>query len=245
MSEKPTRILVVDDDPELRALLQRFLTEHGFQVRTADGGKAMDAALQRDPADVIVLDLMMPGEDGLAVLRRLRAAGDQTPIIMLTARGDPIDRVLGLEMGADDYLAKPFLPRELVARIAALLRRLGPERTMVRDDTAQVGPFTINFSAMTACRDGEPLPLSSREFALLSALARSPGRPLSRAQLIDRALGRDAEVTDRAIDVQIGRLRRAIGDDAANPRFVRTVWGVGYVLTDGSPNGSPNGSSDV
>jgi two-component system phosphate regulon response regulator OmpR len=233
VSEKPARILVVDDDPELRALLQRFLTEHGYQVRAADGGKAMDAALQRDPADVIVLDLMMPGEDGLALLRRLRAWGNQTPIIMLTARGDPIDRVLGLEMGADDYLAKPFLPRELVARIAALLRRLGPERTVVRDDIVKIGPFTINFSAMTACRDGKPLPLSSREFALLSALARSPGRPLSRAQLIDRALGRDAEVTDRAIDVQVARLRRAVGDDAANPRFVRTVWGVGYVLTDG------------
>ena len=234
MSEKPARILVVDDDPELRSLLQRFLSEHGFQVRAADGGKAMDAALQRGPADVVVLDLMMPGEDGLAVLRRLRAGGDQTPVIMLTARGDPIDRVLGLEMGADDYLAKPFLPRELVARIAALLRRLGPERTMSRDETVAIGPLTINFSAMTACRDGEVLPLSSREYALLSALARSHGRPLSRAQLIDRALGRDAEVTDRAIDVQVGRLRRAIGDDAANPRFVRTVWGVGYVLTDGS-----------
>lgn len=234
MSEKPARILVVDDDPELRGLLQRFLTEHGFQVRVAEGGKAMDSAFQRDPVDVIVLDLMMPGEDGLAVLRRLRSGGDQTPIIMLTARGDPIDRVLGLEMGADDYLAKPFLPRELVARIAALLRRLGPDRTMVRDDMTQVGPFTINFSAMTVSRDGELLVLSSREFALFSALARSTGRPLSRAQLIDRALGRDAEVTDRAIDVQVARLRRAIGDDAANPRFVRTIWGVGYLLTDGS-----------
>lgn len=233
MSEKPARILVVDDDPELRGLLQRFLTDHGYQVRAADGGKAMDAALQRDPADVIVLDLMMPGEDGLVVLRRLRAGGDQTPVIMLTARGDPIDRVLGLEMGADDYLAKPFLPRELVARIAAMLRRLGPVRAMNRDETAAIGPFTVNFSAMTACRDGEVLSLSSREYALLSALARSPGRPLSRAQLIDRALGRDAEVTDRAIDVAVARLRRAIGDDAANPRYLRTVWGVGYVFTGG------------
>lgn len=237
MSEKPARILVVDDDLELRALLQRFLSEHGFQVRSADGGKAMDAALRRHPADVIVLDLMMPGEDGLAVLRRLRAGGDQTPVIMLTARGDPIDRVLGLEMGADDYLGKPVLPRELVARIAALLRRLGPERSMSRDDMVVVGPFTINFSAMTASRADEVLPLSSREFALLSALARSPGRPLSRAQLIDRALGRDAEVTDRAIDVQVARLRRAIGDDAANPRYIRTVWGVGYVLADGGQDG--------
>lgn len=233
MAEKPARILVVDDDPELRALLQRFLSEHGFHVRAADGGRAMDNALQREPADAIVLDLMMPGEDGLAILRRLRGGGDQTPVIMLTARGDPVDRVLGLELGADDYLGKPFLPRELVARLTAVLRRLGPDRAAVRDEAVTVGPFTINFSAMAVMRDDRPLALSSREYALMAALARHAGRPLSRAQLIDRALGRDAEVTDRAIDVQVGRLRRAIGDDPASPRFVRTVWGVGYVLTDG------------
>ena len=225
------RILVVDDDPELRALLQRFLSEHGFQVRAAEGGKAMDMALQREPADLIVLDLMMPGEDGLAILRRLRAANDLTPVIMLTARGDPVDRVLGLEIGADDYLGKPFLPRELVARANALLRRTGPNGRSGSDEQMTVGPFCICLSAMTVHRDGELLDLSSREFALLSVLARSAGRPLSRAQLIDRALGRDADVSDRAIDVQVARLRRAIGDDAANPRYIRTVWGVGYVLT--------------
>ena len=233
MSGKTSRIIVVDDDPELRALLQRFLSGHGYHVRAVDGGRALDSALQREPADVVVLDLMMPGEDGLAICRRLRANGDTTPIIMLTARGDPVDRVLGLEMGADDYLGKPFLPRELVARIAAILRRLGPERTMARDETITVGPFEINFSAMTISRGGTPLPLSSREYALMAALARSAGRPLSRAQLIEHALGRNAEVTDRAIDVQVGRLRRAIGDDAANPRFIRTVWGIGYVLAAG------------
>lgn len=234
MSAKTARIIVVDDDIELRGLLHRFLSEHGYHVRAVDGGKALDIALMREPADAIVLDLMMPGEDGLAVCRRLRAAGDTTPIIMLTARGDPIDRVLGLEMGVDDYMAKPFLPRELAARLAAILRRIGPERTLVRDDVVEIGPFTVNFSAMTVLRDGVGIELSSREFALLAALARSPGRPLSRAQLIDRAMGRDAEVTDRAIDVQIGRLRKAIGDDAAAPRHIRTVWGVGYVLVDGS-----------
>ncbi len=233
MTERPTSILVVDDDQELRSLLQRFLGEHGFQVRTADGGAMLDRALERDPPDLIVLDLMMPGEDGLSICRRLRAAGEVVPIIMLTAKGDPVDRIVGLEMGADDYLAKPFTPRELVARIAAVLRRLGPERSMIRDETLDIGPFRINFSAMTVARDGTPLSLSSREFALLAALARNPGRPLSRAQLIDRAMGRDAEVTDRAIDVQIARLRRALGDDATAPRFVRTVWGVGYALTDG------------
>ncbi len=230
MTERAPRLLVVDDDPELRSLLQRFLSEHGYAVRAVDSGKAMDVALQRDPADVIVLDLMMPGEDGLAILRRLRAGGEQVPVIMLTARGDPVDRVLGLEMGADDYLAKPFLPRELVARIAALLRRIAPARSANSDETVTIGPFEVNFSAMTVSRDGEQLALSSREFALMAALARCPGRPLSRAQLIDRALGRDAEVTDRAIDVQVARLRRAIGDDAGEPRYIRTVWGVGYVL---------------
>lgn len=233
MASKTARIIVVDDDPELRSLLQRFLGEHGFHVRAVDGGAALDQALRREPADVIVLDLMMPGEDGLAICRRLRASEDQTPIIMLTARGDPVDRVLGLEMGADDYLAKPFLPRELVARIAAIQRRMAPGRLQAQDEVIAIGPFEINFSAMTVCRDGAALDLSSREYALMAALARSAGRPLSRAQLIERALGRDAEVTDRAIDVQVARLRRAIGDDPAAPRHVRTVWGVGYVLAAG------------
>ncbi len=233
MNARPSRVLVVDDDPELRSLLQRFLGGHGYHVRTVDGGKAMDAALQREPADAIVLDLMMPGEDGLAICRRLRAAGDETPIVMLTARGDPIDRVLGLEMGADDYLAKPFLPRELVARIAAVLRRASPDRALTRDETVTCGPFEIDFSAMTVKREGVALELSSREYALMAALARSVGRPLSRAQLIALAMGRDAEVTDRAIDVLVARLRRVIGDDPANPRHIRTVWGVGYALTDG------------
>lgn len=233
MTARPTSILVVDDDAELRSLLQRFLAEHGFQVRTAESGAGLDRALERDPPDMVVLDLMMPGEDGLSICRRLRAAGETVPMIMLTAKGDPVDRILGLEMGADDYLAKPFTPRELVARIAAVLRRLGSDRTMLRDEAVDIGPFTINFSAMTVERAGEPLTLSSREFSLLAALARSPGRPLSRAQLIERAMGRDAEVTDRAVDVQIGRLRRALGDDPQSPRYVRTVWNVGYVLTGG------------
>ncbi|MEH6756071.1 MAG: response regulator [Parasphingorhabdus sp.] len=234
MSKKQLSILVVDDDQELRALLQRFLGEHGFQVRTAENGVMLDKALEREPPDLIVLDLMMPGEGGLSICRRLRAAGETVPVIMLTAKGDPVDRILGLEMGADDYLAKPFTPRELVARIAAVLRRLDPDRAMGRDELVEIGPFSINFSAMSVARGGQALTLSYREFALLAALARSPGRPLSRAQLIDRAMGRDAEVTDRAIDVQIGRLRKALGDDPQSPRYVRTVWGTGYVLANGS-----------
>lgn len=234
MNVKPNRVIVVDDDPELRALLRRFLTEHGFEARAVDGGTVLDRELSRTPADVIVLDLMMAGEDGLAICRRLRAAGDMTPIVMLTARGDPIDRIIGLESGADDYLPKPFEPRELVARLSAVLRRTRGQIDTSTDETVTVGSLEINLSTRTVMRNGTLLKLSSREFGLLAALVRSRGRPLSRAQLIDRALGRDAEVTDRAVDVQIARLRRAIGDGAGDAELIKTVWGVGYVLVSDS-----------
>lgn len=207
----------------------------GFDTRAVEGGAALNRELQRRPADAVVLDLMMPGEDGLAICRRMRASGDMTPIVMLTARGDPIDRILGLETGADDYLPKPFEPRELVARLSAVLRRARLGAGIPADDVGRVGPLEINLSARTVRRGGETLNLSSREFALLEALVRSRGRPLSRAQLIERALGRSAEVTDRAVDVQISRLRRAIGDCAETPRLIKTVWGVGYMLvSDGA-----------
>ncbi len=231
----PPQIIVVDDDSELRALLQRFLSEHGFSVRTVADGRALQQQLSRVPADAIVLDLMMPGDDGLAICRRLRADGDLTPILMLTAKGDPVDRILGLEMGADDYLAKPFTPRELVARLAAILRRTAGQERRLRQGRIAIGPFVLDMERMTLTRDAVTVPLSSREFAVLAALAASPGRPLSRAQLIERAHGRDAEVTDRAIDVQIVRLRKALGDDPADPRWIKTVWGIGYVLADARP----------
>lgn len=227
--------MVVDDDPELRTLLRRFLSEHGFETRAVEGGAALDRELSRNPVDAIVLDLMMPGEDGLAICRRLRADGDMTPIVMLTARGDPIDRIIGLETGADDYLQKPFEPRELVARLSAVLRRTRGQRGANADETVTVGSLEVNLSTRTVSRDGVALKLSSREYALLAALMRSRGRPLSRAQLIERALGRDAEVADRAVDVQVARLRRAIGDRADAPELIKTVWGVGYVLvSDGA-----------
>ncbi|MCO6406926.1 response regulator [Hoeflea alexandrii] len=234
MNWKPDRIIIVDDDPELRALLRRFLTEHGFETRAVDGRAALDRELARNPADAIVLDLMIPGEDGLAICRRLRSSGDVTPIVMLTARGDPIDRIIGLESGADDYLPKPFEPRELVARLTAVLRRTQGMRDVRTEDIITVGPIEINLSTHMVKRDGVPLKLSSREFALLAALVRSRGRPLSRAQLIERALGRDAEVTDRAVDVQIARLRRAIGERAGDAELIKTVWGIGYVLVSDS-----------
>lgn len=178
---------------------------------------------------------MMPGEDGLSVCRRLRAAGDLTQIVVLTARGDPIDHIVGLETGADDYLPKPFEPRELVARLTAVLRRTRGMRAMPSDEDIAVASLEIDLSTRTVKRDSASLELSRREFALLEALLQSRGCPLSRAQLIERPLGRDAEVTDRAVDVHIARLRRAIGDRSDSPELIKTIWGVGYVLvSDGA-----------
>ncbi len=225
------RILVVDDDVELRSLLQRYLGENGYEVRAAPDTKAMDQQLEREPYDAIVLDLMMPLEDGLSACRRLRATGQSIPIIILTAKGDPIDRIIGIETGADDYLPKPFEPRELLARLGAVLRRTGPNGIAAASGKrVRFGQFVLDIDAMTLTRDGAPIELSSREFALLSVLAGHIGRPVSRARIIDTAFGRDAEVTDRAVDVQVTRLRKALGEDSANPIWVKTVWGVGYML---------------
>jgi len=231
MNSSKGRVLVVDDDIELRGLLQRYLSENGYNVRAAPDTKAMDRSLQREPYDAIVLDLMMPDEDGLTACRRLRAAGETIPIIILTAKGDPIDRIIGIEMGADDYLAKPFEPRELLARLGAVLRRTGANGAMsAAGKIVCFGPYALDIDAMKLTRDGAVVELSSREFALLSALASSIGRPVSRSRLIDIAFGRDAEVTDRAVDVQITRLRKAVGEDSANPVWIKTVWGTGYML---------------
>ncbi|MDV6332897.1 response regulator [Asticcacaulis sp. 201] len=231
MTTSPARLIVLDDDAEMRGLLQRYLSENGFNVRTVPDGKSLDRALAREPADVLILDLMMPDEDGLSVCRRLRATGVDTPIIMLTAKGDPIDRILGLEMGADDYLPKPFVPRELLARINAIQRR---RPAMAHLDTGEgrvtFGPFVLDLGRMQLTRNGEVIELSTREFLLLRVLLQYAGRPLSRAQIIDLAMGRDADVTDRAVDVQIVRLRRLIENDPANPEWIKTVWGHGYVF---------------
>lgn len=233
MTKRPSEVVIVDDDPELRGLLQRYLSENGHHVRAVAHAKALEPLLTRDPIDVLILDLMLPDEDGLAICRRLRAQNNQVPILILTAKGDPIDRIIGLEMGADDYLAKPFTPRELLARIQAILRRTGSARTNI-DNVVTFGPFILNLADHTLTRNGIAQSISSREYALLQALASHPGRTLSRAQLIDLALGRDAEVTDRAIDVLVTRLRKIIEDDPASPQYVRTNWGAGYFF---SPKG--------
>lgn len=227
------RILVVDDDRRLRDLLTRYLGEQGFAVQAAADGVAMDALLAQHRFDAVVLDLMLPGEDGLAICRRLRAAGEHVPILMLTARGDDVDRIIGLEMGADDYLPKPFNPRELLARINAILRRQAPrapDSRASREDDIVFGDYRLEPAARRLTRHGVPVPLTSGEYSLLYALATHPHQPLSRQVLLDLARGREMEAYDRSIDVQISRLRKIIEADPANPRFIRTVWGHGYVF---------------
>jgi len=238
MTDPLARILVADDEADLRALLQRYLTDQGYAVRSVDGAAPLDKLLARERFDVLVLDVMMPGEDGLSICRRLRAHGETIPIIMLTARGDPLDRIIGLEMGADDYLPKPFNPRELLARIQALVRRqrmLGAHTgPLSGDGRVDFGDFTLHLGERRLERrvDGaaQAVPLTTGEFTLLQALAQHPNRPLGRDRLIELARGRDHEATDRSIDVQVMRLRRLIEADPAQPRHIQTVWGVGYVF---------------
>ena len=228
------KILVLDDDARIRDLLRRYLTQEGFEVVLAEDGKALTRILLRDAVDLIVLDLMMPGEDGLSVCRRLRAANDKTPIIMLTAKGEDVDRIVGLEVGADDYLAKPFNPRELLARIHAVLRRRPaaevPGAPSSEQEVVRFGPFTFDLSLRSLQKDGQELPLTTGEFAMLKTLVRHPRQPLSRERLAQLARGREFEPFDRSLDVQISRLRKLIEADLTSPRYIQTVWGVGYVF---------------
>ncbi|MDI3380729.1 two-component system response regulator OmpR [Xenophilus aerolatus] len=234
MPEPLARILIADDEADLRALLERYLGDQGYAVRTVEGAASLDRLLARERFDVLVLDVMMPGEDGLAVCRRLRAQGETIPIVMLTARGDPVDRIVGLEMGADDYLPKPFNPRELLARIQALVRRqrilgahVGP---MAEDGELHFGEHVLHLGRRILRKGDADVPLTTGEFGLLAAFAQNAGRPLGRERLIELARGRDHEATDRSIDVQVMRLRKLIEADPAQPRHIRTVWGVGYVF---------------
>ncbi|MBI2320490.1 MAG: two-component system response regulator OmpR, partial [Betaproteobacteria bacterium] len=212
MSEHKPRILVVDDDLRLRDLLQRYLSAQGFAVSAVAEAASMDKVLARERFDLLVLDLMLPGEDGLSVCRRLRGANDAIPIIMLTARGEEVDRIIGLEMGADDYLPKPFNPRELVARINAVLRRraapLPPGAPAASAESVSFGGMTVNLATRTLERDGKTVSLTTGEFALLKVLVTHPRTPLSRDKLMELARGREYDVFDRSIDVQVSRLRK-------------------------------------
>lgn len=246
----PNKILVVDDDQRLRDLLRRYLTEQGFNVFLAENATAMNKLWTRERFDLLVLDLMLPGEDGLAICRKLRGANDTTPIIMLTARGDEVDRIIGLELGADDYLPKPFNPRELVARIHAVLRRRGaPEAPGAPASDLEIfefGPYTLNLQTRTLTRDGQTKSLTTGEFAVMKAFARHPRQPLSREKLMELARGREYEVFDRSLDVQISRLRKLIEADPSSPRYIQTVWGLGYVfIPDGPPPARRTESADA
>lgn len=234
MEKVLSKILVVDDDIRLRDLLRRYLGEQGFNVCVADSAISMNKLWLRERFDLLVLDVMLPGEDGLSICRRLRGGGDQTPIIMLTAKGEDIDRIVGLEMGADDYLPKPFNPRELVARIQAVLRRRAPAEAPGAPsdlrETVSFGDFTLNLTTRCLRKGDEEISLTTGEFSVLKAFARHPRQPLSREKLMEMARGREYEVFDRSLDVQISRLRRMIEPDPSSPRYIQTVWGLGYVF---------------
>ncbi len=234
--ETQPHILVVDDDREIRDLLARFLAKHGLRVTTAKDGTEMERALADWAIDLVVLDLMMPGEDGLSLTRRLRGQGSAVPIVMLTAMGEDTDRIVGLEMGADDYVPKPFNPRELLARIKAVLRRAqAPQAPVVQAGTGNRFSFQgwvldISTRDLTS-PEGVVLTLSAGEFDLLQAFVEHPRRVLSRDQLLDFARGRQAIPFDRSIDIQVSRLRRRLKDDAKDPQLIKTVRGGGYLFT--------------
>lgn len=234
MVERTPKILIVDDDPRLRDLLRRYLGENGFNVLVSENGEAMKRLWVREHFDVLILDLMMPGEDGLAILKRLRAEKNMTPVIMLTARGEDVDRILGLELGADDYLGKPFNPRELLARIHAVLRRRprqdAPGAPSMENEVVKFGDFELDLGTRVLKKNGEIVPLTTGEFAVLKAFARHPRQPLSRDKLMEMARGREYEAFDRSLDVQISRLRKLLEPDPSKPRYLQTVWGLGYVF---------------
>jgi DNA-binding response OmpR family regulator len=234
------RILLVDDDPGIQRLLKRYLDEQGFTTAVVGDGKSMDQWLQQHQADLIILDLMLPGEDGLSLARRLRVSGN-TPIIMLTARGEEVDRIIGLEMGADDYLPKPFNPRELLARIRAVLRR-GAASVEPNDSSSgesfQFGDFSLDPGRRILFRQGQEVGLTRGEIELLIVLVQRPNRVLTRDQIMDLLDGGARDPFDRSIDVRITRLRSKIESNPATPRFIRTVWGKGYRFT---PEGALEG----
>ena len=226
-------ILVVDDHRDIRDLVAKYLTRHGLRVSTAEGGLAMKRLLKASAVDLVVLDVMMPGEDGLSLCRHLRETTD-LPVILLTAMAEETDRVIGLEIGADDYVTKPFNPRELLARIKAVLRRaqsLPPQRGAAPSGRLRFGPWTFDPARRELLDvEGTAVPLSTAEFQLLGAFLAHPKRVLSRDQLLDLTQGRAAKVFDRSIDNQVSRLRRKIEADPKKPALIKTVWGGGYTL---------------
>ena len=234
MEPDGARLLVVDDDPEIRELTQAYLSKQGFQVDCVESGKAMDTYLAGQLPDLVVLDLMLPGEHGLSIARRLKADRD-IPIIIVSAQGEDVDRIIGLEVGADDYLGKPFNPRELLARIRAVLRRIDRPHDTDTANRTRFGPFELDIPAYRLSKDNVPVPLTSGEFDLLCVLAAHPNKVLDRDRILDLLKGAERSPFDRSIDVRVTRLRGKIEPDPAEPVYIKTIWGKGYMFC---PEGS-------
>jgi two-component system, OmpR family, phosphate regulon response regulator OmpR len=229
----PQCIWVVDDDAEQRRLVGTYLTDQGYDVRCLSSGEQLMVRLESQRPDLVVLDVMLPGEDGLTLLRRLRDGGDDLPVVMLTAKGDGIDRIIGLEQGADDYLGKPFLPRELTARIEAVLRRrvaLPAGTPLAEGQVVEFGENRLDLANRSLERNAHPVVITSGEFSLLAAFVQHPHRPLSRERLIELARGPESETDSRSMDVQVSRVRKLVEPDPTRPRYLQTVWGYGYVF---------------
>ena len=229
----PQRIWVVDDDAEQRRLVGTYLTDQGYDVRCLSSGEQLMVRLESQRPDLVVLDVMLPGEDGLTLLRRLRDGGDDLPVVMLTAKGDGIDRIIGLEQGADDYLGKTFLPRELTARIEAVLRRrvaLPAGTPLAEGQVVEFGENRLDLANRSLERNAHPVVITSGEFSLLAAFVQHPHRPLSRERLIELARGPESETDSRSMDVQVSRVRKLVEPDPTRPRYLQTVWGYGYVF---------------
>lgn len=232
MNEHNT-LLLVDDDPRWRELLVRYLETNDFVVKQASDGVAMFKILDREHVDGILLDMMMPGDSGLELCRKLRGQGDNVPILMLTAKGDEVDRIVGLEIGADDYISKSASPREILARIRAVMRRVAPVAPGAprAGEVIEFGEFRLDPVGRTLTKNNDVVNLTSGEFAVLDVLVRNPGQTLSRDRVIHLARGRSAGSGERSVDTMIGRLRKVIEQDPNHPKWIQTVWGKGYVFT--------------
>ena len=230
MDVESAKLLVVDDDPEIRELAQAYLSQQGFSVDCVDSGESMDAYLQEHEADLIILDLMLPGEQGLDVARRLKSESD-IPIIIVSAQGDDIDRIVGLEVGADDYVSKPFNPRELLARVRAVLRRAQrAEIPVAADNLLRFGGFALDLASHRLSKGAANVPLTSGEFDLLAILVAHPNKVLDRDRILDLLTGAERSPFDRSIDVRVTRLRGKIEPDPSVPVYIKTVWGKGYMF---------------
>ena len=228
-SEQP-HIALVDDDPKIRELTAKYLSDQELSVKTAANGSELNELMKNNNISLIILDLMMPEESGLNICQRLRVNNVEIPIIMLTAKGDEVDRIVGLEMGADDYLPKPFNPRELLARVNAILRRQQQSSIQNTKDIFEFGNFSFDISNRSLHKNGQEIQITAGEYDLLRVFADRPKQPLSRDQIMQLAKGKELDVFDRSIDVQISRLRRLIEEDPNKPKFLQTKWGFGYIF---------------